>query len=66
VKGELPELPDQKRERFMTVLGLSPYDAGTLTASQEIAAYFEATVVVAGQPTPSPAPTGSWSIWLRD
>ncbi|MBL8427612.1 MAG: Asp-tRNA(Asn)/Glu-tRNA(Gln) amidotransferase subunit GatB [Dechloromonas sp.] len=54
VKGELPELPDQKRERFMTVLGLSPYDAGTLTASQEIAAYFEATVVVAGQSNAKP------------
>lgn len=54
VKGELPELPDQKRERFMTVLGLSPYDAATLTASQEIAAYFEATVVVAGQSNAKP------------
>ena len=49
VQGELPELPGQKRERFMSVLGLSPYDAATLTASQEIAAYFEATVAVAGQ-----------------
>ena len=54
VKGELPELPDQKRERFMTVLGLSPYDAATLTASQEIATYFEATVVVAGQSNAKP------------
>ena len=54
VQGELPELPGQKRERFMQDLGLSAYDAGTLTASQEIAAYFEATVAVAGQANAKP------------
>ena len=54
VRGELPELPGQKRERFMRDLGLSAYDAGTLTASQEIAAYFEATVAVAGQANAKP------------
>ena len=54
VKGELPELPGQKRERFMSDLGLSAYDAGTLTASQEMAAYFEATVAVAGQANAKP------------
>ncbi|MCG2575941.1 Asp-tRNA(Asn)/Glu-tRNA(Gln) amidotransferase subunit GatB [Dechloromonas sp. XY25] len=54
VQGELPELPGQKRERFMSALGLSAYDAGTLTASQEIAAYFEATVAVAGQANAKP------------
>ncbi|MDR2187578.1 MAG: Asp-tRNA(Asn)/Glu-tRNA(Gln) amidotransferase subunit GatB [Azonexus sp.] len=48
VRGELPELPQQKRERFQRELGLSAYDAATLTASQEVAAYFEATVAVAG------------------
>src|SRR5574343_1002906 len=54
VKGELPELPGQKRDRFMNDLGLSPYDAGTLTASQDIAAYFEATVAVAGPANAKP------------
>jgi aspartyl-tRNA(Asn)/glutamyl-tRNA(Gln) amidotransferase subunit B len=54
VQGELPELPGQKRERFMQDLGLSAYDAGTLTASQEIAAYFEAAVAVAGQANAKP------------
>ena len=38
VKGELPELPGQMRERFINDLGLSAYDATTLTASQEMAA----------------------------
>ncbi len=54
IKDELPELPAQKRERFTNVLGLSAYDAGTLTASQEIAAYFEAMVAVAGQGNAKP------------
>ncbi|MFN4326895.1 MAG: Asp-tRNA(Asn)/Glu-tRNA(Gln) amidotransferase subunit GatB [Azonexus sp.] len=54
VRAELPELPGQKRERFMRELGLSAYDAGTLTASQEIAAYFEATVAVAGPANAKP------------
>ena len=35
VRGELPELPAQKRQRFMADFGLSAYDATTLTASQE-------------------------------
>jgi len=48
IRGELPELPQQKRERFTCDLGLSAYDAATLTASQEVAAYFEAAVAVAG------------------
>ena len=54
VKGELPELPDQMRERFVTDLGLSAYDATTLTASQEMADYFEAVVAVAGQANAKP------------
>ena len=40
----LPELPEAKRDRFMTVLGLSPYDAGVLAAERPIADYFEAVV----------------------
>ena len=48
VRSELPELPAQKRQRFMADFGLSAYDATTLTASQEIADYFEATVAAAG------------------
>ena len=37
----LPELPDAKRARFISALGLSPYDATVLTADKEMAAYFE-------------------------
>jgi aspartyl-tRNA(Asn)/glutamyl-tRNA(Gln) amidotransferase subunit B len=43
----LPELPDVKRARFVTELGLSPYDADVLTADRDSAAYFEA--VAAGR-----------------
>ncbi len=58
VRGELPELPVQKRERFISDLGLSAYDATTLTASQEISDYFEAAVTVAG--TASAKPCANW------
>ncbi len=37
----LPELPDEKRTRFIEKLGLSPYDAGVLTADKETADFFE-------------------------
>lgn len=41
VRGSLPELPDEKKHRFMNDHGLSAYDAGVLTASREMAEYFE-------------------------
>ena len=39
---DLPELPDQKRARFIAAYGLSPYDADVLIAEKESADYFEA------------------------
>ena len=41
VKAELPELPDQKQQRYMNDLGLSAYDAGVITASISLANYFD-------------------------
>jgi len=41
VRSGLPELPDQKAARFSSQYGLSAYDAGVLTASRELAAYYE-------------------------
>jgi aspartyl-tRNA(Asn)/glutamyl-tRNA(Gln) amidotransferase subunit B len=41
VRGELPELPDAMRERFVRDYGLSEYDAQALTASKALAQYFE-------------------------
>ena len=43
VKAHMPELPGAKEARFMKA-GLSAYDAGVLTSSREIAAYFEEVV----------------------
>ncbi|BAT60267.1 aspartyl/glutamyl-tRNA(Asn/Gln) amidotransferase subunit B [Variibacter gotjawalensis] len=41
LRAALPELPDQKRTRFVSSLGLSPYDASVLTAERETADFFE-------------------------
>jgi aspartyl-tRNA(Asn)/glutamyl-tRNA(Gln) amidotransferase subunit B len=41
VRRGLPELPDQKALRFVAQYELSAYDAGVLTASSELAAYYE-------------------------
>ncbi|MGI9475708.1 MAG: Asp-tRNA(Asn)/Glu-tRNA(Gln) amidotransferase subunit GatB [Hyphomicrobiaceae bacterium] len=42
MKSGLPELPDEKRARFMKDLGLSAYDASVLVADKENADFFEA------------------------
>jgi aspartyl-tRNA(Asn)/glutamyl-tRNA(Gln) amidotransferase subunit B len=41
VKAELPEMPSAKRARFKTQYSLNDYDAGVLTASKELAQYYE-------------------------
>jgi aspartyl-tRNA(Asn)/glutamyl-tRNA(Gln) amidotransferase subunit B len=48
VGKSLPELPDARRERFSAGYGLSAYDAGVLTASRELADYYETVVSAAG------------------
>jgi aspartyl-tRNA(Asn)/glutamyl-tRNA(Gln) amidotransferase subunit B len=44
VRATLPELPDQKAARFSSQYGLSAYDAGVLSASRELAGYYEEVV----------------------
>jgi aspartyl-tRNA(Asn)/glutamyl-tRNA(Gln) amidotransferase subunit B len=44
VRASLPELPDEKAARFASDYGLSAYDAGVLTASRELAAFYEQVV----------------------
>jgi aspartyl-tRNA(Asn)/glutamyl-tRNA(Gln) amidotransferase subunit B len=41
VRGSLPELPAEKRRRFVTEYGIPDYDAGVLTLAREVADYFE-------------------------
>ncbi len=48
VRAALPELPDAKKARFQEEYSLSTYDAGNLTASRELADYYEAVVKAAG------------------
>jgi aspartyl-tRNA(Asn)/glutamyl-tRNA(Gln) amidotransferase subunit B len=49
VRATLPELPDQKAARFVSQYALPPYDAGVLTASHELAHYYEEVVRAAPQ-----------------
>ena len=55
VRAEMPELPQAMKQRFETEFGLSPYDAATLTASRQMASYFEATLEAAGRENAKPA-----------
>jgi aspartyl-tRNA(Asn)/glutamyl-tRNA(Gln) amidotransferase subunit B len=43
VRATLPELPEAKKQRFITQYSLSTYDADMLTQSRDVADYFEAT-----------------------
>lgn len=54
VAGEMPELPAAMRQRFIDEFALSDYDAATLTASREMAAYFQSTVDAAGMALAKP------------
>jgi len=51
VRATLPELPDEKAARFAREFGLSAYDAGVLSASRELGAYFEAVAAQLGAGT---------------
>jgi aspartyl-tRNA(Asn)/glutamyl-tRNA(Gln) amidotransferase subunit B len=44
LRRDLPELPDDKKARFMSAFGLAGYDAGVLVAEKESADFFEAAV----------------------
>ncbi|MBC7349281.1 MAG: Asp-tRNA(Asn)/Glu-tRNA(Gln) amidotransferase subunit GatB [Candidatus Aminicenantes bacterium] len=56
IADALPELPQEKMERFIRDYGLPPYDARVLTASRALADYFEATA----QASRSPKQASNW------
>ena len=62
IRRELPELPEQKQQRFMAQYGLSAYDSNHLVASRELADYFEAALAAA----PGAAPDYAKSVanWM--
>jgi aspartyl-tRNA(Asn)/glutamyl-tRNA(Gln) amidotransferase subunit B len=56
VRDALPELPAERKERFITDFQLPGYDAGVLTSSRELADYFEACL----DRIPRPKPVANW------
>ena len=46
IRKELPELPVQKMERFLSEYGLPRYDVEILTGDRALASYFEETVTL--------------------
>ncbi|HQV08095.1 MAG TPA: Asp-tRNA(Asn)/Glu-tRNA(Gln) amidotransferase subunit GatB [Thauera sp.] len=62
VQAGMPELPAAMKARFMDAWGLSAYDATTLTASKEVADFYQATVSAAGaaQATQLPKLCANW------
>jgi aspartyl-tRNA(Asn)/glutamyl-tRNA(Gln) amidotransferase subunit B len=50
IRSEMPELPREKRTRFVEEFGLREYDADVLTATRSAAEYFEKAAAVAGDP----------------
>lgn len=44
IRAEIPELPDERKKRYVEELGLPVYDAAVLTVTKEMADFFEATV----------------------
>jgi len=56
IRAGLPELPAEKKERFVQDFGIPSYDAGVLTASRDLAAYFEETVSL----FPNPKMVSNW------
>ncbi|MBL1458583.1 Asp-tRNA(Asn)/Glu-tRNA(Gln) amidotransferase subunit GatB [Methylophaga sp.] len=52
VRATLPELPNEKRDRLISEMGLSKYDASVLTSSRELADYFESVLAATGNKDP--------------
>jgi len=44
IKKEIPELPDQKKSRFIEKFNLSPYEANILVSDLDISKYFEVVI----------------------
>jgi len=56
IQNVIPELPDEKKERFVDEYHLPAYDADFLTSSRELADYFEACVI----DFPDPKQVSNW------
>jgi aspartyl-tRNA(Asn)/glutamyl-tRNA(Gln) amidotransferase subunit B len=61
MRQRLPELPQEKKERFMSQYGLSAYDATILASERELADYFETAAKRASENTAAKL-TANWII----
>lgn len=50
IRAEIPELPDERKKRYVKDWGLPSYDAAVLTVTKETADFFEATVAAGAEP----------------
>jgi aspartyl-tRNA(Asn)/glutamyl-tRNA(Gln) amidotransferase subunit B len=64
VRKGLPELPDQKRDRFKSQYNLNDYDAVVLTATLEMADYYEGTLTAVTQLAPLPETPKLCANWV--
>ena len=53
IKANLPELPDEKKKRFMADYDLGSYDASVITSSMQTSAYFEAALAALSDKSPA-------------
>ncbi|HKD31029.1 MAG TPA: Asp-tRNA(Asn)/Glu-tRNA(Gln) amidotransferase GatCAB subunit B, partial [Xanthobacteraceae bacterium] len=60
LRRDLPELPDDRKVRFMSTFGLSTYDAGVLVAERESADFFETVVTRADGTARDPKLAANW------
>jgi aspartyl-tRNA(Asn)/glutamyl-tRNA(Gln) amidotransferase subunit B len=62
LKADLPELPDQKKSRFIGDFGLTPYDASVLVGEQESADFYEAVLAKLANRTRDGKLAANWVI----
>lgn len=62
LKAHLPELPDQKKARFVADFALSSYDAGVLVAERESADFYEAVLAKLSSPKRDGKVAANWVI----
>ncbi len=60
IQARLPELPNAKRARYQSELGLSAYDAGVLSAERSVADYFDAAVSAGQAKNVTPKAIANW------
>jgi aspartyl-tRNA(Asn)/glutamyl-tRNA(Gln) amidotransferase subunit B len=62
LKADLPELPDQKKSRFIGDFGLTPYDASVLVGEHESADFYEAVLAALANRTRDGKLAANWVI----